>query len=180
MGLSFETGEGVSVTRVLLLFLAIAPFYAAIAWFVIGKKLRASARNDGRSLIIKWVLSYVIVVFMFTAAAYAGGGFALIAVVFVVLLPGSIILAIILAPYIANLITSPITNAMEGNEGEHWEKPAYGPAITSRNRGDYEGALERVEELLEIHPGDFEGLMMKASIQAEDFVDLGEARVTLN
>ena len=180
MGLSFETGEGVSVTRVLLVFLAIAPFYAAIAWYVIGRKLRASARNDGQTLIAKWAISYVIVVLMFTAAAYAGGGFALIGVVFVVLLPGSIILAIILAPYIANLITSPITNAMEGSEGEHWEKPAYGPAITSRNRGDYKGALERVEELLEIHPGDFEGLMMKASIQAEDFGDLGEARVTLN
>ena len=129
MGLSFETGEGVSVTRVLLVFLAIAPFYAAIAWYAIGRKLRASARNDGQTLIAKWAISYVIVVLMFTAAAYAGGGFALIGVVFVVLLPGSIILAIILAPYIANLITSPITNAMEGSEGEHWKNRRTAPLL---------------------------------------------------
>ena len=179
MNLLAATGEGVSVEKILLTFIAIAPFYAAIAWFTIRKKLSVSARYDGQKMIIKWVASYIVVAFIFMAAAYAGGGLALIGLLFVVILPGSILLAIFFAPYISNLITSPITNAMEGSVEEHWEKPAYGPTMTARNRGNYEGALEQVGLLLEKHPGDFEGLMLKASIEAEDYLDLGTARWTL-
>ena len=69
---------------------------------------------------------------------------------------------------------------MEGSVEDHWEKPSYGPTIAARNRGDYEGALEQVDLLLEKHEGDFEGLMLKASIEAEDYLDLETARGTLD
>ena len=174
------TGEGVSVEKILLSLIVTAPLYTAIAWFTIKKKLNVIARYDGQTMIIKWVVSYIVFAFIFMAAAYAGGGFALIGLLFVVVLPGSILLAIFLAPYISNLIASPITNAMEGSVEDHWEKPSYGPTIAARNRGDYEGALEQVDVLLEKHEGDFEGLMLKASTEAEDYLDLGTARGTLD
>ena len=180
MDLLAATGEGVSVEKILLTFIVTAPLYAAIAWFTIKKKLNVSARYDGQTMIIKWVVSYIVFAFIFMAAAYAGGGFALIGLLFVVVLPGSILLAIFLAPYISNLIASPITNAMEGSVEDHWKKPSYGPTIAARNRGDYEGALEQVDLLLEKHEGDFEGLMLKASIEAEDYLDLETARGTLD
>ena len=180
MTLLAATGESVTVKDMLIAFTVIGPIYTAIAWYSIRKTLASTARYSLDGLITKWVGSFLVSAFMLVASAYAGGGYALIGVVIAVLVPGSIILALNLTPYISNLMASPITNAIEGRLDEHWEKPAYGPVITPRNRGDYQGALMAVEALLEKHPGDFEGQMLKASIQAEDFRDLDAAKQTLN
>ena len=102
MDLLAATGEGVSVEKILLTFIVTAPLYAAIAWFTIKKKLNVSARYDGQTMIVKWVVSYIVFAFILIAAAYAGGGFALIGLMFVVVLPGSILLATFMAPYISN------------------------------------------------------------------------------
>ena len=48
-------------------------------------------------------------------------------------------------------------------------KTAYG-STTARNQAITK--LEQVDLLLEKHEGDFEGLMLKASIEAEDYFDL--------
>ena len=68
MNLLAATGEGVSVEKILLTFIAIAPFYAAIAWFTIRKKLSVSARYDGQTMIIKWVVSYICLLYTSDAA----------------------------------------------------------------------------------------------------------------
>ena len=180
MTLLAATGESVTVKDMLIAFAVIGPIYTAIAWYSIRKTLASTARYSRDGLIAKWVGAFLVSAFILVASAYAGGGFALIGVLLAVLVPGSIILPIILTPFVSNLMASPITNAMEGRLDEHWEKPAYGPVITPRNRGDYQGALTAVEALLEKHPGDFEGQMLKASIQAEDFRDLDAAKQTLN
>ena len=132
---------------------------------------------------VKWALVYIIIFIIFAASSWGAARpepVSLVAILIGVIVPGAIIIAIILTPYISNLMASPITNAIEGRLDQHWEKPAYGPTMTARNRGDYEGALEQVDLLLEKHPGDFEGLMLKASIEAEDYLDLGTARGTLD
>ena len=173
----------VSIENVILTFIVITPFYVAIAWYLIRKRLKASVRYNGSELVIKWVMAYFILLAISAASAWGAAkptGIILVGVLIGVILPGSIILGLLLTPYISNLMASPITNAIEGNIDEHWEKPAYGPVVAARNRGDYGSALFQVDLLLEKHPGDFEGLMLKASVQAEDFNDLGNARMTMN
>ena len=162
MTLLAATGESVTVKNMLIAFTIIGPIYTAIAWYSIRKTLASTARYSRDGLISKWVGAFLVSALMLVASAYAGGGYALIGVLIAVLVPGSIILALNLTPYISNLMASPITNAMEGRLDEHWEKPAYGPVITPRNRGDYQGALMAVEALLEKHPGDYQGQMHKA------------------
>ena len=173
----------ISLGEVFLTFAILTPFYLAIAWHSIRKRQKASARFDGGKLVVKWALVYFVISIIFAASSWGAARpepVSLVAILIGVIVPGAIIIAIILTPYISNLMASPITNAIEGRLDQHWEKPAYGPTMTARNRGDYEGALEQVDLLLEKHPGDFEGLMLKASIEAEDYLDLGTARGTLD
>ncbi len=60
-----------------------------------------------------------------------------------------------------------------------YEGPAYGQALANRKRGRYDDAVEAVEAQLERYPGDFDGLMLKASIQAENLDDLLAAITTI-
>ena len=81
---------------------------------------------------------------------------------------------------IEKTIASPIGQLFTGNPNVVEDKPIFGPVISSRNQGDYRHALELVEVQLEKYPFDFDGLMLKAAIQAEDYNDLDSAIVTLN
>jgi len=178
---AFTTMIGAAIMEeVGLVFGVLSVFYAAIAVYSIRKKLAASARYDKGSLIAKWVGAYLVFGLMVFSSAYMGGGVGLACVLILVIVPGALILGILITPYLSGLMVSPITNAMEGRLDDHWEKPAYGPAIAARNRGEYELALSHVAVLLEKHPGDLEGLMLKASIQAENLGDLDAAKKTFD
>jgi tetratricopeptide (TPR) repeat protein len=82
-------------------------------------------------------------------------------------------------PTIANALASPLTAALSGDDTVAYEGPAYGQALAKRKRGQYEDAVEAVEAQLEQYPGDFDGLMLKASIQAENLDDLPAAVATI-
>ncbi|MFL3666457.1 MAG: tetratricopeptide repeat protein [Verrucomicrobiota bacterium] len=82
-------------------------------------------------------------------------------------------------PTIANALASPLTTALSGDDTVAYEGPAYGQAMAKRKRGQYEHAVEAVEAELEQYPGDFNGLMLKASIQAENLNDLPAAVTTI-
>ena len=77
-------------------------------------------------------------------------------------------------------IASPIGQIFTGNPNIIEDKPIYGPVKANRNQGDYRQALNLVEAQLKKHPFDFDGLMLKAAIQAEDYHDLNAAKETLD
>ncbi|MAD26011.1 MAG: hypothetical protein CMO44_17785, partial [Verrucomicrobiales bacterium] len=96
-------------------------------------------------------------------------------------IPCAVLIAIVFTPFlIEKTIASPIGQLFSGNPNITEDKPIYGPVIASRNQGDYNESLKLVEVQLRKYPFDFDGLMHKATIQAEDYHDLDAAKETLN
>ena len=136
----------------------------------------------------KWVFYFVIGLIGITPMIYGflkmsqGGSWGQILVLLIFLfIPCAAFLAIFFTPFlIEKTIASPIGQLFTGNPNIVEDKPIYGSVISSRNQGDYRHALELVEVQLEKYPFDFDGLMLKAAIQAEDYNDLDSAIETLN
>ena len=99
---------------------------------------------------------------------------------FFIVLPSAAFLAITLTPLIAEKIAAPFGSIFTGNPNEIEDRPIYGPAKSSRNQGDYNQSLHLIDLQLEKYPLDFDGLMLKAEIQAEDYLDFDSAKETLN
>lgn len=136
----------------------------------------------------KWIFYFVIGLIGITPMIYGflkmsqGGSWGQILVLLIFLfIPCAAFLAIFFTPFlIEKTIASPIGQLFTGNPNIVEDKPIYGSVISSRNQGDYRHALELVEVQLEKYPFDFDGLMLKAAIQAEDYNDLDSAIETLN
>ena len=136
----------------------------------------------------KWIFYFFVGLIGITPIIYGflklsqGGSWGQILVLLIFLfIPCAAFLAIFFTPFlIEKTIASPIGQLFTGNPNVVEDKPIFGPVISSRNQGDYRHALELVEIQLEKYPFDFDGLMLKAAIQAEDYNDLDSAIVTLN
>ena len=136
----------------------------------------------------KWIFYFFVGLIGITPIIYGflklsqGGSWGQILVLLIFLfIPCAAFLAIFFTPFlIEKTIASPIGQLFTGNPNVVEDKPIFGPVISSRNQGDYRHALELVEVQLEKYPFDFDGLMLKAAIQAEDYNDLDSAIVTLN
>ena len=136
----------------------------------------------------KWIFYFFVGLIGITPIIYGflklsqGGSWGQILVLLIFLfIPCAAFLAIFFTPFlIEKTIASPIGQLFTGNPNVVEDKPIFGSVISSRNQGDYRHALELVEVQLEKYPFDFDGLMLKAAIQAEDYNDLDSAIVTLN
>ena len=149
----------------------------AVVIYIIRKQLR-NRQNDPVKVIGLWVLSFVVFLGIAYSAVAAREGIALLFVL-LVSVPIAILLGLAWTPTIANTLVSPLTTALSGDDTVAYEGPAYGQALAKRKRGKYEDAVEAVEAQLEQYPGDFDGLMLKASIQAENLDDLPAAAATI-
>ena len=149
----------------------------AVVVYIIRKQLR-NPQNDPVTVIGLWVLSFVVFLGITYSAIAAQEGFVLIFVLLVAVAL-AVLLGLAWTPTIANTLSSPLTTAFSGDDTEAYEGPAYGQALAKRKRGQYEDAVKAVEIQLEQYPGDFDGLMLKASIQAENLNDLPAAVETI-
>ena len=149
----------------------------AVVIYIIRKQLR-NPQNDPVKVIGLWVLSFAVFVGISYSAVAAQEGLALLFVLLVAL-PIAFFLGLAWTPAIANMLVSPLTTALSGDDTAAYEGPAYGQALAKRKRGQYEDAVEAVEAQLEQYPRDFDGLMLKASIQAENLDDLPAAVTTI-
>jgi len=151
---------------------------AAVVVYIIRKQLK-NPDNDPVKVIVKWTVTVAIVAFGVYATLWSNDGGSLLVVFIFLLLPGSVIMALWWTPEISEWMASPITNALTGDSRISYNKPEYGVANARRNRGQYVEAVEAVDEELTKHPGNFDGLMLKASIQAENLGDLEAATETV-
>ncbi len=92
----------------------------------------------------------------------------------------AIILSIMWTPHIAETIFSPLTDLFDGGSREPDKKPLYSVAIAKRKRGLPLEAIMELRKELAKYPNDFEGVMLLASVQAEEMQDLPGAEITLN
>lgn len=151
--------------------------FLAVAVYLIRKQLR-NPQNDPVKVIGLWVVSAVVVAGICYSAVAAREGLPLLFVLFVSL-PIAVVVGIAWTPTLANMLSSPLTTALSGSASEAYESPAYGQALAKRKRGQFAEAVSAVDAQLERYPGDFEGLMLKATIQAENLNDLPAAAVTI-
>ena len=150
----------------------------AVIIYIIRRQIK-NPDNEPLKVIVKWVVTLAVVAFMIHATVRANDRGALLIVFIFLLLPGSILLGLWWTPAISDWVASPITNALTGDSRESYNKPEYGIANARRKRGQYVEAIEAVDEQLVKHPGNFDGLMLKATIQAENLGDLTAAAATI-
>ena len=150
----------------------------AVVIYIIRRQIK-NPDNEPLKVIVKWVVTLAVVAFMIHATVRANDRGALLIVFIFLLLPGSILLGLWWTPAISDWIASPITNALTGDSRESYNKPEYGIANARRKRGQYVEAIEAIDEQLVKHPGNFDGLMLKATIQVENLGDLAAAAATI-
>lgn len=90
-----------------------------------------------------------------------------------------VIMSIIWTPHIAGLLASPLTDIFDGGSQPPERRPAYSAAISKRRQDHPLEAIVAIREQLALFPNDFQGVMLLASIQAEDMNDLPSAEITL-
>ncbi len=132
-------------------------------------------------LIIKWILTAgILYVELYIAKpAFAQGGGHAINGLLLTLVMG-IIVNILWRHAIIEFITKPLTNLIDGGSERPDDKPFYSIAKAKRNKADYPAAIAEARKQMERFPNDFEGIMLIASIQAENQNDLAAAENTLN
>ena len=145
--------------------------------YFIWKQIK-NPNNDPVKVIVRWVITLMAVFFVFYGPAQSGGGIGLIFVL-LLMIPCLVLIGLMWAPAIGNWVASPITNAMTGDSRESYNKPEYGIAIARRKRGRYVEAIEAIDVQLAKYPGNLDGLMLKATIEAENLGDLSAAAATI-
>ena len=165
-----------TLERTYLAFLLFGVLLIPLLYFI-WKQIK-NPNNDPVKVIVRWVITLMAVFFVFYGPAQSGGGIGLIFVL-LLMIPCLVLIGLMWAPAIGNWVASPITNAMTGDSRESYNKPEYGIAIARRKRGRYVEAIEAIDVQLAKYPGNLDGLMLKATIEAENLGDLSAAAATI-
>ncbi len=132
--------------------------------------------EDKGRLVFKWVLTvFFSGVALWVALTSPSGD---MASAFIVPIAGAVCglsMGIIWAPNIGAMFAKPLTNLFDGGDTEIEARPFYSIARSKRLRGEYDKALEAVEEQLLQFPEDYEGWMLKTEIMANDLRRLEDA-----
>lgn len=159
-----------------------------ICWLVIitgggGWLLVHTFKNstDRLKLIIKWTLTALILGFIFKVVVpgFAAGGFGAINGLVLMLLCGGAF-TLIWRDSIIEVIAKPFTSLYDGGSEPPDPKPYYSVAQAKRKKSQPVEAVAEIRKQLAKFPNDFEGVMLLASVQAEDMQDLPGAEITLD
>jgi tetratricopeptide (TPR) repeat protein len=153
-------------------------FVAGFCGWVLFRWLQRS-REEPRVLLIKWAATVLLLLFIgFTAWRLSGAGYAFVIFPFIAVFCG-IVFSVLWAPNIGAWLASPITDALDGGIQPPEPKPFYSVARGLRARGRYAEAVAEIQKQILIFPGDLEGVMLLAEIQAENLNDLPAAEATV-
>jgi uncharacterized membrane protein len=90
-----------------------------------------------------------------------------------------VILSVIWTPHLGDLLVGPLADLFDGGRQPPERRPAYSIALSKRRQKKPWEAIVALREQLARFPNDFQGVMLLASIQAEDTEDLAGAEMTL-
>jgi tetratricopeptide (TPR) repeat protein len=157
--------KSVTFLTVFLKWLAI---FSIILWIV----YRRLKNSDDERLLLKLIVTALLLP-LIMASIIAGAFGAILAPVF------GIVLAFMWGPNVGAMLASPITSALDGGNEPIEPQPFYSIAEARRKQGRYQEAAEEVRKQLEQFPSDFQGWLLLAQIQAEDFKDLPAAETSI-
>jgi outer membrane protein assembly factor BamD (BamD/ComL family) len=136
---------------------------------------RSLVNSDSRGVLVtKWVVSAVLILSIILIASMD-----FVFKPLLILIP-AVILGLMWTSNVCNILFRPLTGAFDGEGDENELKPFYFIAEAKRRKGLYQEAVAEVRRQLERFPGDVEGMMKLAALQAEDLHDLPAATETLN
>jgi tetratricopeptide (TPR) repeat protein len=130
--------------------------------------------DDRRKLLIKWGWSVFFILMMVWISTWH-----IVAKPLIMVLPCAF-LGILWISNAFNFLLKPFTDAFDGGQVEVDPKPYYFLAEGKRRKGLFAEAAAEIRKQLELFPGDVEGMMKLATLQAEDMHDLPAAIATLN
>jgi tetratricopeptide (TPR) repeat protein len=135
--------------------------------------------EDPIGLVVIWVVTAIIGLFVLFTAATARDPISQVAAVLMGAL-GGLILAILWAPKLGEAVGRLFGSLYDGGMQQPEARPIYSIAEARRKRGRYTEAKEEVRKQLDRFPSDFTGLMMMAEIEAEDLKNLAAARAIVD
>ena len=152
---------------------------AGFVGWVFYRSLRQS--ENPAKLIVKWIFTAAVVGLMFKVAvpAFERGGYDAIHGLSLTLICG-LAMAIAWRHSLIEVIVKPFASLYDGGWEEPEAKPAYSTARSKRMKRNFLEATVDIRQQLDRFPNDMEGVMLLASIQAEDLKDLPGAEITLN
>jgi tetratricopeptide (TPR) repeat protein len=142
-----------------------------IVW-VMWRWLKAS--DEPGILILRWLVSFVVLGFVFKTAVQAKDEFAKIVAVLVGAV-GGLAMTLIWRQKFCDFVGDLFASLYTGGNQAVEPTPFYSIAEAKRKRGLYDEALIAVQAQLERFPTDFKGWMLVAEIHAEDRKDLTSA-----
>jgi Tetratricopeptide repeat len=154
-------------------------FLLGFVGWLFWRSLRRSDQPE--RLIFKWVVTALIVwaIFKFIVPDFERGGYDAVFGLIVMLILGGI-MAVMWRHSMIDMVANPIASLYDGGTEPPEPKPYYSIAHARRKRREFLEAVVAIREQLAKFPNDFEGVMLLASIQAEDLQDLASAEMTLN
>jgi tetratricopeptide (TPR) repeat protein len=150
-----------------------------LAGWILFRSLKRS--DDPPKLILKWIVTIVAVWLEFGVAVpnFIKGGFDGLYGLAVAIIAG-LTMVITWRHSIADLIANPIASLYDGGGEPPEPKPFYSVAISKRKLNRPLEAIVAIREQLAKFPNDYEGVMLLATIQAEDMKDLPSAEITFS
>ncbi|HAB15654.1 MAG TPA: hypothetical protein PLX89_24550 [Verrucomicrobiota bacterium] len=134
-------------------------------WFMhqYGKEGQAGEVMSLPARLLFTALAFGLIVFVFRE-------FGPILTLFVVLVVG-IILGVMWVPTLVSIALNPLSNSLTGGTEPVEKRPYYSRAVGLRKRGEFQTALEAVQDELTRFPGDADGMLLRAQILADDLKD---------
>jgi hypothetical protein len=132
-------------------------------------------------LIFKWGLTLPIAIFLWLKIGPMipqGGGQTIGGML--IAAAGMGVIALLWRGSLIESVVKPFISIIDGGSERPDDKPFYSIANAKRGKGDYPAAIAEVRKQMVRFPTDFEGIMLIASIQAENQNDLAAAENTLN
>lgn len=145
-------------------------FAAAVLWIVI-RTLKKSIEPG--ALLSRLIITVVIVVG--GAGILRGAG----AFTMMLSIPIAVVLALVWVPSMIAGLIRPLTSLFDGGDEPMEAKPYYSVAEAKRKRGLMVEARAEVHNQLAKFPGDFQGQMMLAEMEAQDFKSMEAARMVI-
>ncbi len=136
--------------------------------------------EDPARTAFKWVLTLVVLIYVFWKVLPMGGQGGIVAFTAVAMcMMAGLVLFLTWRQDIGAIVAKPFTALYDGGDVAPEPRPFYSIARARQKQAKYPEAIVEIQKQLERFPTDFEGQMLLAEIQAEGLKDLAATEATI-